>query len=95
MIEYKEIPPQYVDVYDSEGLFHATVNEHELYDIRLQIKNQELKGYYVLFNDGKVIHHIDINIKGQLSNWPKGFFDLTDSYLTLLLDWGTPISTTT
>lgn len=83
MIVYKEIPTQQVNVYKPNGEHFATVNEHELYDIRLQIKNQEIEGYYVVFENSR----IDINIKGQLSYWPEGFFDLTDHYLCLLLDW--------
>lgn len=84
MVEYKEIPPQYVDVYKPNGEHFSKVNEHELYDIRLQIKNQELEGYYIVFENVRIY----INIKGQLDHWPKGFFDLTDHYLSLLLDWG-------
>jgi hypothetical protein len=83
-VEYKKIEPQTVEVWNKDGFF-ARVNEHELYDIRLQIKNQEIDGFYVVY-DGMDIR---INIKGQLEHWPVGFFDLTDYYLQLLLDWGT------
>ena len=86
MISYKKIEPQLVNVYDEDGFF-ATVNELELYDIRVQIKNEEVKGFYILFPVDGVMNRIDINIKGQLSDWPKGFFDKTDHYLCLLLDW--------
>ena len=86
MITYKKIPTQKVEVYSPSGVFFALVNEHELQDIRLQIKNQEVDGWYIVFNSER----IDINIKGQLSNWPKGLFDLTDYYLCLLLDFGGP-----
>lgn len=91
MIVYKEIPTQKVEVYSPDGVFFALVNEYELYDIRLQIKNQEVEGYYILFPVDGVMNRIDINIKGQLSDWPKGFFDMTDYYLQLLLDWDEPI----
>ena len=94
MIEYKEIPIQKVEVFHPDGSLLANVTEHELYDIRLQIKNQEIDGYFVLYDDGKVIHHINIFTNGRLSDWPKGFFDLTDYYLCLLLDWDEPKDST-
>lgn len=85
MITYKQIPIQTVEVWNQDGFF-ARVNEHELQDIRLQIKNQEAEGFYVVFEGQNIL----INKRGELSHWPKGFFDLTDYYLCLLLDFGTP-----
>lgn len=80
MITYKQIPIQTVELWSPTGDYYV-VNEHELYDIRLQIMNESVEGWYVMFNH----HKIDINSKGQLSEWPKGFFDLTDYYLDKLL----------
>ena len=93
MIIHKKIDPQLVNVYDEDGFF-ATVNEYELYDIRLQIKNQGVKGFYILFPVDGVMNRIEILTNGRLSDWPKGFFHLTDYYLDLLLDWETPITST-
>ena len=66
------------------GELLATVNDLELYEIRFQIKNQEVEGYYIMFEGQR----ITILTNGQLSDWPKGFFDKTDYYLSLLLDFG-------
>jgi hypothetical protein len=80
MIVYKEIPTQYVDLYH-EGRLFASVNEHEFNCIRVQIKNEEAEGWYVIY-EGVTLR---IDKYGRLEAWPKGFFDLIEYYLSQLV----------
>lgn len=60
-------------LYDPEGNCLGVINTSViLNDVRLQIKRQNLEGYYVLFEN----HRIDIHGNGRLSYWPVGFYDI-------------------
>lgn len=83
MIQYNKIEPQIVEVRNDDG-FSAKVNMWELNDIRIQIKNEKATGFYVIFEDHKIL----INERGALSHWPKGFNDLLDDQLIQIIDWG-------
>lgn len=65
------------DLYNSEGEFLWIIeSQSELNDIRIQIKEKSLDGYYLIFEDqDEIKHKIEINKSGQLSNWPRGFYD--------------------
>lgn len=80
MIQYKQIKPQTVDLWSDDYGFIANVNEEELNDIRIQIKEQKATGYYCFFNGEKIY----INSVGKFEKWPKGFFDLLDQQLSIL-----------
>ena len=72
----KDIP---VSLYDNENNLIGTIETNEEFmDIRLQIKNQKLTGYYFMFKDQK----INIDQNGECENYPLGFFDTN---LNLLL----------
>lgn len=84
LLKVNKIEPQTVDVFfDDNGtpLFIGNVNEYELLDLRLQIKNKSLHGYYIYFNDEKIF----INSYGKISKWPVGLFDTIQNYLFELL----------
>jgi len=55
-----------------------------LNDVRIQIMQQKLKGYYII--TGKY-ERIEIDKNGNLDWWPKGFYDLIDDQMMTLLDW--------
>lgn len=55
-----------------------------LNDIRLQIVEKKLEGYYIVFR-GEKIH---INKSGSLEKWPKGLFDTLDKQLMQLFKNG-------
>lgn len=78
-LKIKKIVPQTVEVYYKNVLV-GIVNEYEFYDLRLQIKNGNIDGYFVLFNGEK----ISINPNGYTDKWPSGFFDLTIDQLSKL-----------
>lgn len=54
----------------------------QLDDIRIQIKKEKISGYTIKW----VNHLITISVDGYLSEWPFGFFDITDLQLEELLD---------
>lgn len=56
--------------------------DHVLNHVRLKIGKNKLEGYYILFQDQKIL----INSRGRLSDWPKGFFDKWEIALNELLD---------
>lgn len=81
MIQINKIIPPTLDIYDPSGNLLGTVNEYEFLDIRVQIKNNQLSGYYLIFKGKKV--RIDRN--GELEEYPIGLLDtMTDFYLKLI-----------
>ena len=50
-------------------------------DIRLQISEKQMNGYYVIFHDEK----ITIDRNGTLEKWPNGLFDKHEDILSKLL----------
>jgi predicted ATPase len=54
-----------------------------LNDVRIQIKNNKVSGYYIMWK-GITIR---IDKIGNLKEWPKGFYDILDDQLMDLLDW--------
>lgn len=81
-IKRNRIIPQTVDVCFGDDFF-ATVNEYELNDIRIQIKETGAENFSVIFKD----EHIPINSDGTLSSWPPGLFDLMADQLDKLNRW--------
>jgi len=53
----------------------------QLYDVRLQIKNKGVSGYYVLYHGQK----IRIDKFGNVEKWPIGFYDKHETQLIGLL----------
>ena len=45
--------------------------------------NREEGGWYIIFGEER----IDINKSGELSNYPKGFFDSMENYYNRLLGY--------
>ena len=60
---------------ESEYVCH--LNEYELLDVRVQIKEKELRGYFIEFYDKEdKIHHIRIDHQGNLEYYPDGLLDM-------------------
>jgi hypothetical protein len=81
MIHINKITPPTLDIYDPSGNLLGTVNEYEFLDIRVQIKKEQISGYYLIFNDKKV--RIDKN--GELEEYPPGLLDTMVGYYFELL----------
>lgn len=58
------------------------VNILQFNDVRVQIKEQKLSGYYFIFEGEK----ISISKNGFLDKYPQGLFDTEDNLLCKLLD---------
>ncbi len=80
MIIITKYPTQTVELFDPKGVSLGFLNEHEMIDVRIQVKCGKLEGYYCLFNDKPIA----INIDGNYSHWPEGFFDTSDRLLSIL-----------
>ena len=59
-------------LYDPLDRFVGEITTHlELNDVRLQIKENQAEGYYILWDDMR----ININFNGKLDKWPDDFYD--------------------
>ena len=83
MIKINKIPAPTVDLYSPIGHLLGTVNEYEFNDVRIQIMESQLEGYYIVDASGACFY-IDKN--GRLPLWPK-CFDLMSDQLTKLVKW--------
>lgn len=54
--------------YNDESI--GVLNEYELNDLRIQIKNKGLKGFFIMHKGG---HKEPINEQGRISFWPEQF----------------------
>ena len=54
MIIVNTIEPERLPLYDSNDTLLGYVNEYELLDIRIQICNELVEGYYLIMNNEKV-----------------------------------------
>lgn len=81
MIQINKIKPLKCKAYSPEGKYLGLLNEYEFNDLRVQIKEQQIFGYYMLFNDEKIL--IDKN--GRCKEWPIGFYDTIENQLCKLL----------
>jgi len=58
-------------------------NEEEFINVRTQIKDKKVEGYYVYWNGQKIM----INSDGKIDIWPDGFFDELNKRLLKFLDF--------
>ncbi len=80
-VKINKIEIQTVELFDPNGKSLGFVNSYEFNDVRIQIKKQQLEGYYCLFEGVK--HEIQKN--GRLNYWPEGLFDLFEKQLMQLI----------
>lgn len=72
-IEIRNLRDNPVELWNPEDQNVGTIdNILDFYDVRVQIKNLKLSGYYFAF-DGETIK-IDEN--GECERYPEGFFDM-------------------
>lgn len=70
------------DLYSPDGQLIGTIeNLLAFYDVRLQIKKEQVFGYYLMFEGQK----IKIDKNGELENYPDNLFDTSLKYLTELI----------
>lgn len=80
-IVINKIMPQTVEAFTPSGESLGYINQYEFNDLRVQLKENKIDGYYLMFNDIK--HTIDKD--GRVDVWSKGFFDLQEYQLMKLL----------
>jgi hypothetical protein len=80
-IVINKIEPQTVELYTPDNISLGFVNEYEFNDIRIQIKQKQVDGYYCMFNG----HRFNIDKNGRSKDWVVGFFDLFDNQLDKLI----------
>lgn len=82
MVVVQNIQNKTVKVYTpSDELLVETNSELIFNDIRLQIAEQNLEGYYIEFEDEK----INILSNGKMERWPDGLFDISIIQLAKLI----------
>lgn len=82
MIEIRNIEDIPVKLCDPEGNCIGIIKTQlQFLDIRCQILNEKLEGYYIIFNEEVIM--IDYN--GRLDSFPKGLFDTMDKFLDILI----------
>lgn len=82
VIEIRNIKEPIVELYNPKGIFIGMItSELQFIDVRLQIAEKQLKGYYIVYNKQK----IKISSDGQPEVWPKGLYDQTVEMISELL----------
>lgn len=71
MIKINRIEPFTCEAFSPDGKSLGFLNEYEYNDLRIQIKEAEATGYYMLYN-GAIIR---IDQQGNMEHNPKGFYD--------------------
>jgi hypothetical protein len=73
-MKIKKYNVQTIEHFDGDGNSIGFLNEHENLDLRCQIAEQKLNGYYLIFNDQK----ISIENNGKIINWVNGLYDTNE-----------------
>lgn len=89
VVHINRITPQTVEVFTPANRSMGFVNEYEFNDLRVQIAEHKLEGYYVMYNNIK--HPIDQN--GRIENWSQGLFDLFEIQLSKIFSASRPLKT--
>ena len=80
MIKINKIEPQVVEHFNPNGESLGFLNELESTDLRCQIAEHKVEGYYLMFNNEK----IPITSNGRINIWPDMLYDQTEKQLTRL-----------
>lgn len=75
MITVNKYDVQTIEHFDNEGNSLGFLNEHENLDLRCQIAEQRVSGYYLIFNEQK----IPIEPNGRIYEWEIGMYDTLEN----------------
>lgn len=78
MIKVNKIPTQRLEHFDTIGNSLGFLNENENLDLRCQIKENRVDGYYLIYNG----HKVEIDSNGGIDHWHDGMYDINEK-LTL------------
>jgi hypothetical protein len=84
-LEIKKITPPVCYLYSPEREYLSVLNEYQFHDIRVQIKQKKLDGYYCLFRTSKGVHRLDIDSDGRSNDWNDDTFQQISNSLIELL----------
>ena len=91
MVKINKITPPIAELFDpNHNSLGFVENELELNDVRIQIMNQQLEGYYFKFNN----NIIPVYPSGKIDNWVTGFYDQQEQQLATLFRFGRKQKTT-
>lgn len=82
MIKINNIEGQIVEHFDNIGNSLGFLNELESTDLRCQIAEENVSGYYLIFNGLK----IPIEPNGKIHNWEIGLYDINQNLLARLFN---------
>jgi hypothetical protein len=85
VIKLKEIPIQTCVVYGPDDEFLGEANEYEFHDLRVQIKEKKLEGYYCKFDIDGEEYIFNIDKDGRSNDWVSGMFDNIEKSMMKLL----------
>ena len=80
LIKVNKYKVQTVEHFDNNDNSLGFLNEWENIDLRCQIAKQRVSGYYLMFNDSKIL----INPDGRIDDWQNGLFDTNEILLSRL-----------
>lgn len=81
MIKVKRIIPFTCEWFDPNGISIGFLNDFEFNDLRIQVRNGQVSGYYAIYNKTK----IEMTRNGRCTVWLDGFYDMFDKQLSELL----------
>lgn len=85
MLQIRDVRDSIASVHHNNKTIGVITTQYQLNDLRLQVKENQLEGVYLCYDDGEICHRIEISPSGSLSKWPKGFFDLLERQLAQLV----------
>jgi len=80
MIKVKKYKVQTVEHFDNNEKSLGFLNEYENADLRCQIAEEKVSGYYLMLNGAK----IPIEPNGKIINWNSGLYDTNEILLARL-----------
>lgn len=82
MITVNKIDVQTVEHFDNNNNSIGFLNEFENIDLRCQIAEQKVSGYYLVYNGVK----IPIEPNGSIKNWVDGLYDILENSFARLFN---------
>lgn len=80
MIKVNKIEPFTCEFFTPKNESLGFLNEYEFNDLRMQILDEGIEGYYGIYNGIR----INISSDGSVRPWPQGFYDLLPNQLNYL-----------
>lgn len=86
MIKVNKYEVQQIEHFDNNEVSLGFLNEHENTDLRIQIAKEKVSGYYLIFENKKIL----IEPTGKIYHWPDGLYDTNEKLWVQLFKVQTP-----